>query len=69
MTEVKPGSEAEEKGFQPGLVILEVNRIEVNDVAAFNKALDESKDNKAYLFVKTSRRYGQYVVLTIKDEE
>ena len=38
VTEVKSGSEAEYKGFQPGLVILEVNRIEVNDVAEFNKA-------------------------------
>ena len=69
VTDVEPGSEAEYKGFRPGLVILEVNRIEVNDVAAFNKALNETKDNKVLLFVKTGQRYGQYVVLALKDDK
>ncbi len=68
VTDVAGGSEAEYKGFQAGMVILEVNRYEINNVGAFNKALDKTKDNKVYLFVKTGRHYGQYVVLTLKED-
>ncbi len=68
VTEVASGSEAEYKRFRSGMVILEVNRREVNNVGDFNAALEETKDGKVYLFVKTSRRYGQYVVLNLDED-
>ena len=69
VVDVKSGSEAEYKGFRRGMVILEVNRMEVNNVGEFNEAMKSTETSKkAYMFVKTSRRYGQWVVLTLKDE-
>ena len=68
VTDVASGSEAEYKRFRPGMVIMEVNRITVNNVGDFNEALEATKDNKVYVFVKTSRRYGQYVVLNLDED-
>ena len=67
VTEVKPNSPAAREGIREGMVILEVNRIEVSDVGEFNAALEESDDGRAYLFVKISRRYAQWFVLQNKD--
>jgi serine protease Do len=67
VTEVKPNSPAAREGMREGMVILEVNRVEVSDVGGFNEALEESDDGRAYLFVKISRRYAQWFVLKLKD--
>jgi serine protease Do len=65
VAEVKSNSPAEEVGLEPGMVILSVNRVYVNTVAEFNKALEGSaKTKKAVLLVKTGR-FSQYVVLRI----
>ena len=67
VVQVKPGSPAARAGIREGMVILEVNRIEVADVGEFNEALKNSEESKkAMLLVKTGR-YAQYVVLQIKD--
>jgi serine protease Do len=64
---VKSGSPAARAGIREGMIILEVNRIEVADVGEFNEALKNSEESKkAMLLVKTGR-YAQYVVLQIKD--
>ena len=64
---VKPGSAAAQAGIREGMVVLEVNKIEVSDVGEFNGILEESEDGKAYLFIKISRRYGRWYVLPIED--
>ena len=65
--EVKPGSPAARAGIREGMVILEVNRIEVSDVGEFNKAIEESEENKKALLLVKTGRYAQYVVLQIRD--
>lgn len=68
ITDVASGSEAEYKRFRKGMVILEVNRIEVNSVGEFNEALEETKDNKVHMFVKVNRRYGQHIFLELDED-
>jgi serine protease Do len=66
VAEVTPNSPAEGVGIEPGMIILSVNRVYVNTVAEFNKALEESaKTKKAVLLVKTGR-FSQYVVLRLE---
>jgi len=65
VVEVTQGSPAEDVGIEPGMVILSVNRVYVNTVAEFNKALEDSaKSKKAVLLVKAGR-FSQYVVLRL----
>ena len=67
VVEVKAGSPAAQAGIRSGMVILEVNRIEVRDVGEFNEATEESAESgKVLLLVKTGR-YAQYAVLQIED--
>ncbi|MHC4998096.1 MAG: PDZ domain-containing protein [Planctomycetota bacterium] len=67
VVEVKSGSPAAQAGIRSGMVILEVNRIEVRDVGEFNEATEESAESgKVLLLVKTGR-YAQYAVLQIED--
>jgi serine protease Do len=67
VVEVKSGSPAAQAGIRNGMVILEVNRIEVHDVGEFNEVIEESAESgKALLLIKTGR-YAQYVVLQIKE--
>lgn len=67
VVQVKPGSPAARAGIREGMVILEVNREEITDVGEFNEALKLNEENgKAYLFVQFGR-YGQWVVLQLKD--
>lgn len=44
VTEIAPGSPAEDSGLREGDVVLEVNRVAVNDVAGFKQAYAKSKD-------------------------
>lgn len=67
VVEVKPGSPAARAGIREGMVILEVNRIEVADVGEFNEALQDSKETKKVMLLVKTGRYAQYVVLQIKD--
>ncbi len=55
ISEVEPGSDAEEAGLKPGMLILEVNRVEVNSVKQFGEAVRKSKGGNILLRVKTDR--------------
>jgi len=62
VTQVQSGSVAAVAGIRSGMVILEVNRTPVTNVQEFNRALNESQDNRALLLIRTST--GQrFVVL------
>lgn len=66
VTEVIKSSSADQAGIEPGMLILSVNRQEVNTVKEFNDALKESaKTKEAVLLVKYDR-FAQYVVLSIE---
>ncbi|MCB1671368.1 MAG: DegQ family serine endoprotease [Gammaproteobacteria bacterium] len=63
VSQVTPGSAADQAGIQPGMVILEVNRNPVDNAAAFERILrDSGTGQRALLLIRTSA--GQrFVVL------
>jgi serine protease Do len=64
ITEVQPGSPADEAGLEPGDIIVEVDRKEIADVRELNERLGTSKgsvlvlvrrgDNTLYIPMKSS---------------
>ena len=60
---VETGCEAERKGISRGMVIVEVNRVKVNSVQEFDKALAASKARKSVLLLVNDRQYSRYVTL------
>jgi serine protease Do len=62
VTGVAPGSPAAETGIEPGDLIQSVNRQTVNSVDEFEKAVNETKDNKVLLLVKRGD-LSQFVVV------
>ncbi|MBE0437407.1 MAG: DegQ family serine endoprotease [Methylomicrobium sp.] len=63
VTEVKPGAIAAMAGIRPGTVILEVDRKPVNSANEFNRAVNQSKDNKRVLLLISDRGMSRYIVL------
>lgn len=55
ISEVYPGSKAEEAGLRPGMLILEVNRSAVNSVKQFEQAVKKEKGGSVLLRVKTEQ--------------
>lgn len=55
VTEVYPGSDAEEKGIRSGMLIMEVNRQEVETIEGFKKAAESSKEGNVLLRVKAGK--------------
>jgi serine protease Do len=55
ISEVAPGSEAEEAGLKAGMLVLEVNRSEVNSARQFAEAVKKAKGGNLLLRVKTER--------------
>ena len=63
VTDVTPGSIAEQAGLRPGAVILQVNRKPVSNVEEYRQALNaSSKDKKALMLVRIGDAQ-QFVVL------
>ena len=55
VAEVEPGSAAEEAGLKPGMLVLEVNRSEVNSPKQFEEALKKGKGASVLLRVKAEK--------------
>jgi len=66
IAEVTRGSPAAEAGLQPGMLVLEVNRKEVNSVKEFEQATGKGKDGHILLRVKTERGI-RFVNLRMED--
>lgn len=64
VTEVDQGSIAAMAGIHPGVVILEVNRRNVNTPAEFKQAVERSRHDKRVLLLISDRGSSQYVVLS-----
>jgi serine protease Do len=64
VTQVKPGSIAEMAGVESGDVILQVNRKPIEDAAAFNRAVGESRRDKRVLLLIASGNAQRYIVLS-----
>jgi serine protease Do len=67
IVEVTPGSPAGDAGIEPGMIIMKVNRADVNTVAEFNKALEDSAKTKKVLLLIKNGRFSQYIILPLKD--
>ena len=52
ITKIKPGSAAAMAGMRPGFLILAINHKKVTNVEEFNKALEETKNNRILILVK-----------------
>lgn len=55
VAEVEPGSAAEEAGLKPGMLVLEVNRSEVNSPRQFEEAVKKGKGGNVLLRVKAEK--------------
>ena len=66
IAEVMRGTPAEEAGLQPGMLVLEVNRKEVNSVKEFEQAMGNGKDGNVLLRVKTEQG-TRFVNLRMED--
>ena len=63
VSEVLPGSPAEQSGFKTGQLIEEVNKVRITSVADLQQVLSQSTDSGRVLLRVRSGEYSQYVVL------
>jgi serine protease Do len=66
ITEVTPGSPAEEAGIQQGDVIREVNRQPVKDAKDFSQKVDKAKDRESILLLVQRGQNSLFAALTFK---
>ncbi len=66
ITEVIKSSSAEKAGIEPGMLILSVNRQEVNSVKEFNDVLKKSAKTKEAVLLVRYDSFAQYVVLSLE---
>jgi len=66
VTQVEPGSPAEQKGIQRGDLIQEVNRIPVTNADEFERALKERGQRKSVLLLVRSKDVTRYVTIPIE---
>ena len=67
VSQVEPGSEAEQKGITAGTLIMEVGRKPVKNIKEFNEAMEAAKEGTVLLLVQ-SRGYRRFVVLTFPEK-
>lgn len=63
VTEVEPGSQADEKGIQRGALIREVDRKPISSVREFKDAVRKAQDNGKVLLLVRDEGVDRYVVL------
>ncbi len=66
ISQVIPGSPAYQAGIEPGMLILEVNRIPVHNTKEFFKAVRKSQKSGKVLLLIYDGNYTRYVILSIK---
>ncbi len=68
VTSVEPGSAAAEEGIRAGMLIEEVNRLQVSNTKEFNRAIEKAVEGDAALLLVNNGRYSVYVVLPLKEK-
>jgi serine protease Do len=66
VAQVEAGSPAESVGIRPGMLIREVNRKAVHDIATFMRALAESKKTERVLFLLQDKHGTRFVALGLR---
>jgi serine protease Do len=66
VTEVLNNSSADDAGILPGMLIISVNRRDINSVKDFNDALKETEKSKKALLLVKYDHFAQYVVLKLE---
>jgi serine protease Do len=66
VSQVDPGSPADDAGIRPGDVIKEVNRKEIGDVDAYTQAISAAKKGESLLFL--IRRGAGSIFVVVKPE-
>lgn len=69
VTEVDPGSQAAEIGLEPGVLIRQVNRREVNNTREFNEAIEKSKDKGSALLLVQREKSTFLALLKLSKEK
>ena len=65
VSSVEPGSPAAQVDLQPGHLVLSVNRVPVNSVADFQKALGKSEKTRRVLLRVGNQRFSWFVLLKL----
>jgi serine protease Do len=66
ISNVQAGSPAALAGLRPGMLIIEVNRSNVSNVADFDKAFQASRESKKLLLLVRDRQFVRYVSFPIQ---
>ncbi len=66
VSEVDPFSVAKLAGIKPGMLIKEVNRMKVDSVSDFRKAIKKTKRKKSVLLLVQDGEFSRYITLSIK---
>jgi len=66
ITEVIPGSSADDMGLQPGDVILEANRIEMSSVSEWEKLINKLEPGNTLLLLVFRNRHTYYVPIKVE---
>jgi len=66
ITEVIPGSSADDMGLQPGDVILEANRIEMSSVGEWEKLINKLEPGNTLLLLVFRNRHTYYVPIKVE---
>lgn len=68
VTSVAPGSEAEQKGIKPGMLIMEVDRKPVRNTKEFDEAIGKAAEEGKVLLLVNDGRYRLLIVLKLPEE-
>jgi len=68
ISNVKAISPAALAGLRPGLLIIEVNRSNVNTVADFNKVFQTSRKSQKLLLLVRDRQFVRYISFPVEKE-
>ncbi len=66
VSKVYSGSPAERASIRPGDTITSVNRLDIESVKDFNKALKDSKKSRKALFLIKNQSHSRFVVLSLE---
>jgi len=66
VTEVEPGSAAQQAGIRRGDLVIEVNQQPVKDLDDYRKAIASSEKSGSVLFLLRRQGHNRFVAITIR---